>query len=271
MSARFKIFDMESKNNIDYARSCAKMLSTIANQQPRVHCITNTIAMDFSSDMLLAAGARVSLTLGCDEIQEFVANSDSLSVNIGTLDAPRKAAIGPAIITALDFQRPWVLDPVSVHVSDKRCEYARSLLVYKPTVIRGNIAEIKALLGRDTPDAPWLLAQQTGAIVAQTGQADIVTDGKQALMIANGHLMQTRVTAMGCAATALIATFVAVNRRAFDATVQALLALSVAGEIAANKSDGPGSLHANILDTLYGLNKETLEQYANILACSEVG
>ncbi len=84
-----------------------------------------------------------------------------------------------------------MLDPVSVHASDTRCDYARELLELKPTVIRGNSAEIKALLGQDTPEAAWLLAQQTGAVVAQTGEADIVTDGSKALMIANGHLMQT--------------------------------------------------------------------------------
>lgn len=270
MSMTFKVFDIKSASNFDYANSCATVLQAIAQKQPRVHCITNTIAMDFSSDVLLAVGARASLTLGKDEIQEFVAKCDSLSINIGTLDVARKAVIEPAIETALYYHRPWVLDPVSVHVSETRCKYARTLLEYNPTVIRGNIAEIKALIGRDTPDAPWLLAQQTGAIVAQTGQSDIITDGNQALMIANGHSMQTRVTAMGCAATALIAAFLAVNRRPFDATVQALLAFSIAGELAVKKSQGPGSLHTHILDTLYSLDKRTLEQNAHILTCSEV-
>ncbi|MEH6575520.1 MAG: hydroxyethylthiazole kinase [Amphritea sp.] len=270
MSATYKVFDIESLSNIDYAQSCATMLSTIAKQKPRVQCITNTVAMDFTSEILLAVGARPSLTMGTDEIQEFVASSDSLSINIGTLDTARKAAIRPAIETALDFHRPWVLDPVSAHASEKRCEYARELLELKPTVIRGNIAEIKALVGQDTPDAAWILARQTGAVVAQTGEADIITDGKKALMLANGNLMQTRVSAMGCAATAFVATFLAVNRRAFDATVQALLALSIAGEIAAQKSEGPGSLHMHILDVLYNLDKKVLLERAHILTCEGV-
>lgn len=264
-----KTFDIKSANNLDYANSCAAMLTAIAQSQPRVHCITNSVAMDFSSDVLLAVGARVSLTLGKDEIREFVAKCDSLSVNIGTLDVARKAVIEPAIETALYHNRPWVLDPVSVHISETRCQFARTLLEYNPTVIRGNAAEIKALAGCDTPDAPWVLAQQTGAVVAQTGQSDIVTDGKQALMIANGHAMQTRVTAMGCAATALISAFLATNNRAFDATVQALLAYSIAGELAVEKSAGPGSLHTHILDRLYSLDKATLEQHAHILTCAE--
>lgn len=263
-------FDIKSASNIDYANSCAAMLETIAQSQPRVQCITNSVAMDFSSDVLLAVGARISLTLGRDEIQEFVAKCDSLSVNIGTLDVARKGIIEPAIETALYYNRPWILDPVSVHISEKRCHYARTLLEYNPSVIRGNAAEIKALAGRNSPDAPWLLAQQTGAIVAQTGQSDIITDGKQAFMIANGHPMQTSVTAMGCAATAFIGAFLAVNSCPFDATVQALLAFSIAGELAVKKSQGPGSLHTHILDTLYSLDKQTLERYAHILTCSEV-
>jgi hydroxyethylthiazole kinase-like sugar kinase family protein len=40
------------------------MLNVIWYSQPRVQCITNSVAMDFSSDVLLAVGARVSLTLG---------------------------------------------------------------------------------------------------------------------------------------------------------------------------------------------------------------
>ncbi|BBB29476.1 hydroxyethylthiazole kinase [Neptunomonas japonica] len=270
MSSVFNVFDIESQSSTDYASSSAVMLSTIARQKPRVQCITNTVAMDFTSDILLAVGARPSLTMGVEEIQEFVASSDSLSINIGTLDGARKAAIPLAIETALDYHRPWVLDPVSVHASQKRCDYAHELLTFKPTVIRGNSAEIKALVGKDTAEAAWLLAEQTGSVVVQTGEADIITDGKKALMIANGDLMQTRVSAMGCAATAFIATFLAVNRRAFDASVQAMLTLSVAGEIAAQQSQGPGSLHMHLLDTLYGLDDVMLAKNAHILMCKEI-
>lgn len=270
MSATFKVIDIEASSNADYTRSCAAMLETIARQKPRIQCITNTVAMDFTSDILLAVGARPSLTMGVDEIREFVASCDSLSINIGTLDKIRKTAIRPAIETALDYQRPWVLDPVSVHASETRCEYARELLELRPAVIRGNSAEIKALLGQDVPEAAWLLAQQTGAVVAQSGEADIITDGSKALMVANGHMMQTRVSAMGCAATAFVAAFLAVNRRSFDATVQAMLAVAVAGEIAAQRANGPGSLHMHILDTLYGLDHEQLEARCHILKCEEV-
>ncbi|WP_417228263.1 hydroxyethylthiazole kinase [Amphritea sp.] len=270
MPITFKTFDIEPQSNIDYARSCAAMLATIVSQKPRVQCITNTVAMDFTSDILMAVGARPSLTMGIDEIREFVASSDGLSINIGTLDSARKMAIKPAIETALDYQRPWVLDPVSVQASNTRCDYARELLELKPTVIRGNSAEIKALLGQDTPEAASLLAQQTGAVVAQTGDTVLVTNGNTTLVIANGHHLLTRVSAIGCAATALIATFLSVNRRAFDATVQALLAISVASEIAAQRANGPGSLQMHILDTLYGLNQEQLESRCHLLKCEEV-
>ncbi len=75
---------------------------------------------------------------------------------------------------------------------------------------------------------------------------------------------------MGCAATAFVATFLSVNRRAFDATVQALLAISVAAEIAAQRANGPGSLHMHILDTLFSLDQEQLEARCHLLKCEEV-
>ncbi|MBY4675183.1 hydroxyethylthiazole kinase [Marinobacterium arenosum] len=269
MSTAFKVSDLAVQQNRRYARACAEGLAAIRRQRPRIQCITNTAAMDFTSEVLLAVGARPSLTLGLEEIQEFVASANSLSVNIGTLDASRRAAIRPAIETALDYQKPWVLDPVSVYASEQRCNYARELMELRPSVIRGNSAEIRALAGTDEPDAAWKLAQRTGAVVAQTGQADIVTDGRRALMVANGSEMQTHVSGMGCAETALVAAFLAIDHDAFDATMQALLAMAVAGEIAAERAAGPGSLHMHMLDTLYSLNASALEMHSHIVACED--
>ncbi|MDB4002442.1 hydroxyethylthiazole kinase [Oceanospirillaceae bacterium] len=248
-----------------YAKGAIEALTALSKKRSRVHCITSTVAQDISSDVILAIGAGSSFTLGTEEITELVAVTNSLVVNIGTLDNNRKNAIRAALQAANDYSKPWILDPVSVHASKTRCAYAKELLQHRPHVIRANAMEIKALVGSSSPMAAQELALQQGCVVAQTGETDLVTNGVKTIMIANGHAMQTRISAMGCATTAFMACFMAVDHDAFDAAVQALLTMGVSAELAANKSFGPGSMHMNLLDSLYSINEVTLARYGHVL------
>ncbi len=248
-----------------YAKGATEALTALRTRRSRVHCITSTVAQDISSDVILAVGGSSSFTLGAEEIAELVAVTNSLVVNIGTLDETRKSAIRLALQSANDFSKPWILDPVSVHASKKRCLYAQQLLQFRPRVIRANAMEIKALAGSSSPMAAQELALQYGCVVAQTGETDLVTNGVKTIMVANGHEMQTRISAMGCATTAFMACFMAVDHDGFDAAVQALLTMGVSAELAANKSLGPGSMHMNLLDSLYAINEATLARYGHVL------
>ena len=58
------------------------------------------------------------------------------------------------------------------------------------------------------------LAQET--VVAVTGEVDYVTDGHRAVRIAGGDALMPRVTATGCALTALTGAFAAVAGQAAD-------------------------------------------------------
>ena len=95
-------------------------------------------------------------------------------------------------------------------------------------------------------------------MVALTGVTDTVTDGARMAKIENGHPLMGRVTAMGCAGTALVAACLAVEADPWLATSSALLAFAVAGECAAARARGPGSLAVEILDALASLDRETL-------------
>ncbi len=267
MATAFKI--IQAPGSRGYAQSAARSLQRLAQSGPRVHCITNSVAMDLSSDVLLAVGAQASMSMGMEEISEFVASASTLSINIGMLDSTRRAVIRLAIETALDFSKPWILDPVAVHASEKRCAYALELMALQPTVIRGNFAEIHTLAGDSSTRAAQTLARQTGAVVVQSGEADLVTDGNRALLIANGDAMQTRVSAMGCAASALIAGFMAVESDPFDAAVEAMLVLGVAAENAMTQARGPGSFHMYLLDALYAMNEQVLQAQGHVVRCVE--
>lgn len=271
MSSPFKIVPCEGAGSAAEvaARATAASLNRVVELAPRIHCITNPVAMDFTSDVLLAIGAQSSMAMGLDEVAEFVASADSLSINIGTLDTPRRQAIAAAIDCAADYSKPWVLDPVSVHASKTRCDFALHLLERGPRVIRGNYAEIHALAGDNSPEAAQRLARRTGAVVVQSGAADMVTDGDRTLLVANGDSLQTRVSAMGCASSALIGALLAVEPDAFNAALHSILLVGVAAEEAVLMAAGPGSFHMHFLDRLYRMDEATLVRRGRLLRCEQ--
>ena len=46
----------------------ADILERLRERRPRVHCITNAVAQNFTANMLLAAGAMPSMTIAPEEV-----------------------------------------------------------------------------------------------------------------------------------------------------------------------------------------------------------
>jgi hydroxyethylthiazole kinase len=244
---------------VKLADIAADILGRVRDRAPRVHCITNTVAQQYTANMLLAAGAVPSMTIAREEIVSFVASADALLVNLGTLDAERRGAIDVALGAVHAARMPWVLDPVFIESSPGRAQFARELLARGPSAVRLNPAEFAPLFGGDPADeAAARVAEACATVVALTGGIDIVTDGGRRVAIANGHPLMGRVTAMGCAGSALVCAALAVETDAWLASVAALAALGVAGEVAGATARGPGSFASAIIDVLHGLDRATL-------------
>jgi len=243
----------------------ADILERLRMRVPRVHCITNTVAQAYTANMLLAAGAVPSMTFDADEIGGFVAGADALLVNLGTCDVERRKAIGVALGGL--GAKPWVLDPVFVDRAQPRATFAAELVTRRPTVVRLNAAEFLTMAGAPVgPEALARYARDNTLVVALSGRADMVTDGTRTATIENGHEWMARVTAMGCAGSALLAACLAVEPDAWRASVVAMLILGIAGEVAATRSHGPGTFAVAILDAVYALDRATLIQHARISA-----
>jgi hydroxyethylthiazole kinase len=240
---------------VELADIAADVLARIRERGPRVHCITNSVAQQYTANMLLAAGAVPSMTIAPEEIAGFVATADALLVNLGTFDAERRSAIEAALGALKERRLPWVLDPVFIERSSARAKFARALVGLAPSVVRLNQAEFGALAGGDDPAR---YAQSRITIVALTGGLDVVTDGERRVTIANGHPLMGLVTAMGCAGSALVCAALAVEPNAWLATIAALTAFGVAGEVAAQSARGPGSFAGAIMDALHSLDRATL-------------
>lgn len=249
----------------DAAQTAAAVLEHLRSRAPRVHCITNSVAQNFTANVLLAAGAVPSMTLSGEEIGAFVARSNALLVNLGTFDRERREATSIAVGAAAQNDLPWVLDPVFVDRAPQRADYARDLIFLAPKAIRLNHAEFLALAGNAPSDeAVAAYARGKNTVVGLSGETDLVTDGAQLATIANGHPLMAKVTAMGCAVSALTAACLAVEPDAWRATVAGLVIAGVVGERAAAKAQGPGSFAVAILDELYTLDGPMLVAHARI-------
>ena len=265
-----------TKSNI--AARAGVLLQQIRSSRPLVQNVTNYVAMDASANALLALGASPAMIHSPEEAEEFAAHASSLVVNIGTLsrlfmDGGEAAATG-----ARAHGRPWVFDPVGVGATKFRNEAVHRLLRHRPTVIRGNASEIMSTyhaagLGHgpgatrgvdsgNTPDealaAAQRLAKHCFCVVAATGAIDLITDGQRVVRLGNGHEIMTRVTAIGCALSAVVAAFCAVTEDAFEASVSALAVYGVAGEMAAEITQRPGSYRVAFIDMLDAISPDDI-------------
>jgi len=246
-------------------QTASDILARLRHRGPRVHCITNTVAQNFTANVLLAAGCVPSMTLSPEEIGPFVSGAQALLVNLGTFDAERREATTIAVETAVSHKLPWVLDPVLVDRAPARAAFARELIGRRPTVVRLNHTEFAALAGNKPSSSEAVAyARANGIVVGLSGETDLVTDGEQIASITNGHPLMTKITAMGCAGSAVVAACLTVESDAIRAAVAALAIVGIAGELAAEKSSGPGSFATAIIDALYSLDGPMVSARAKV-------
>lgn len=265
-----------------------EMLENVRNTHPLVHNITNYVTVNDCANVLLACGASPIMSDDIDEVCEITTICNALNINIGTLNKFTVPAMLMAGKKAGELNHPIVLDPVGAGASTLRTKTAMSILEeVKPTVIRGNISEIKTLAmgtsttkGVDADIADKVtketlnstvafakdFAKRTGAIIAITGEIDIIANENMAYCIYNGHSMMSSITGTGCQLSALIGAYIAANKGdELKATAAATCAMGLCGEKAfarLGKQDGNLTYRDYIIDAVYNLNGEELEKGA---------
>ncbi|GAA4455404.1 hydroxyethylthiazole kinase [Rurimicrobium arvi] len=256
-----------------------ELIQRVKTQSPLVLNLTNYVVMNNTANALLAAGASPIMAHARPELRDMVAISSAVVINIGTLDEYWSDCMYTAAREANAAGKPWVLDPVGAGASNFRNEVCAALLGYRPSLIRGNASEIMALSGisnagtkgvdstaasNEAQGAAYSLAATYGSAVCISGATDIITNGSDTLYLRNGDPMMTKVTGLGCTASALCGAFLGVSDEPLTATAAAMSMLAIAGELAAAASNGPGSLQAQLLDALYTLDEATFLQRLNI-------
>ncbi|MEA1887661.1 MAG: hydroxyethylthiazole kinase [Bacteroidota bacterium] len=255
-------------------------LNQVRSKSPLVHNITNYVVMNTTANALLALGASPVMAHSTDEVEDMVKIASSLVINIGTLSKHWVDAMIKAGKKAREMGIPVILDPVGVGATPYRTKASlRIIKECRPGVIRGNASEIMALVqekgdtkgvdsiasSEDAHNAAEMLAKDTGAVVVISGPVDYIIDRESIIEARNGSPMMGKVTGLGCSATALVGAFMAVNKNFLLASAHAMTVMGIAGELAAKKSSGPGTMQMYFLDELHQISEEEINSYYNVV------
>ncbi len=258
------------------AETLWETISKLKQQAPLVHNITNFVVMNSSANALLALGASPVMAHAEEEVEDMVKISGALVINIGTLSQPWIRSMKKAMQAAKDLKKPIILDPVGAGATPLRTNTVHELLeTASPTVIRGNASEIQALVSEDIKtkgvdstatsdsaiDAAKALNQKYASAVCVSGAIDHIVNGEDYIRVENGVEELTKITGMGCTATAFIGAFAALNVPPHHAAAYGMATLGIAAEIAMANSCGPGTLQTHILDVLYSLNEQQIKDH----------
>jgi hydroxyethylthiazole kinase len=253
--------------------SLAPLPGRIREQRPLVHHITNMVVMNDTANMTLAIGASPVMAHALEEVEEMVKLARVLLLNIGTLTPEQVEAMLRAGKRANELGIPIVLDPVGAGATSLRTQSALRLLrELRISALRGNASEIGTLVGavaetrgvdsisldEDREVVANRAAREFACTVALTGECDVIADGRRLAWVKNGHPLLAAITGSGCMATTLVAAFLAVEPDAWLAATAGLVAMGLAGEMAAPKAGGPGTFRAHLLDAVAALDEEAI-------------
>jgi hydroxyethylthiazole kinase len=250
----------------------AQSLARIRERTPLIHNITNFVVMNETANVLLSLGASPVMAHAIEEVREMVAYAGALVLNIGTLEESWIEAMLAAGAEANARGIPVVLDPVGAGATRLRTmttERIRSAV--RVAVVRGNAAELATIAGMeaqirgvdaivagDPVSAARLAAARFGGTAVVSGAVDYVADATRVAEVHNGHPLMGRITGSGCMATAIVGAFLAVERDPFLAATEAMIAFGIAGELAAERSAGPGTFRAHLMDAVAALDDATI-------------
>lgn len=271
-----------------------RLRARVEKSRPVVQCITNIVTVNDCANALLAIGGSPTMAHHPEEMADFAAVSDALVCNMGateSLDAMMAAGLASRNRKNTEnaenteraglavngekrgerTERPIVIDPVGCASSTfRRGKCLELIKAVKPSCIRGNPAEIRALatghdtgrgvddLEAETPDAARSamdLARKTGAIVVASGETDYVADGIRLYEVKGGTAWMSRVTGTGCMLSSLLGAFLAVENSALSVAACCAMMNACAEKALAEtvrRHGGTGTFHICLMDALSG-------------------
>lgn len=248
----------------------------IQKQKPIILNLTNTVTQDFMANNLLALGASPIMSQDINELGELISISQAININIGTLDKDFSKNALFAAKTANNLDTPLILDPVGAGASKSRTSLAISIAKHS-NIIRGNASEIIALgsqnhktagvesvhLVSESQEIAQDLANLYNNTIVISGKTDLTINRESRFTCDFGVELMTRVTGMGCALTAVIAAFAAVEKNYTIASHLALIYYTLCAEQAYKIATTPAKFKIEFIDSIYQPNWNFIEEKLN--------
>ena len=241
-------------------------LQRIRQARSLVHCVSNIVSANDCANLALAIGASPMMALAPEEMEEITRISASTVLNTGTPDRERFHTCELCFRHAAALARPVILDPVGVGASRWRLREVKALLEkYRPTILRVNLGEVRALCGElgreqgvdsvgDASQAERLLLAKTaaeayGTTVLLSGKTDLIHDGSRAVLVRGGSDRIGLVTGTGDMLSVLCGAFAAAEPDPLTAAILASSFWKLCAERAeaAAADKGTGELRSALL------------------------
>ncbi|MGL4569495.1 MAG: hydroxyethylthiazole kinase [Clostridium sp.] len=241
---------------------------------PLVDSITNNVTMNDVAQTILSYNGKPMMIDDIREIVEGVTISNCLHINIGTMGYKKEDSMILGTKTAKENNIPVVLDPVGVHVSKLRTDLIKELLEIGVAVIKGNLTEIKSIIGLESDfigidsldnseyteglrQAFRNYSKGNNCLIVVTGKEDYITDGRREIRINNGTSNLALVTGTGCMLGGMLA--VECGKNLSDDLIfgacKAVLTMNISGEIAMENNEGLG---------IFSFKHKTLDKISSI-------
>lgn len=220
---------------------------------PLIHCITNAISVETVANALLYIGAKPIMTEDIRAFNDLTLQTNSLLLNLGSLSLDKGKSILAASKLAIG-KEPVVLDVVGIASAKSAMKVAKKIIADQPTIVRGNISEMRALCDLQTHGrgVDGSLLDQTDeelinlitalkqlpqeSVYVATGTKDIVVARNNVWVLSNGVPELDRFTGSGDTLSGLLAALLGEGASPEDAAIQAISYLNIAGETAKSKT-----------------------------------
>lgn len=196
-------------------------MEVLKRENPLIHMITNYVTVNDLAQVTINYGGLPLMATHHDELKEITKMANGLLVNIGTLEPYQMESSMISMKIAKEKGIPSVLDPVGVQASKLRKDFAKKLILEgEPSLIKGNLAEIKTLIGEtsnsigidsfddslseNTKNKIKEYARERNLIVVVSGVVDFITNGEESASVKNGTYKMSKITGTGCMLGALL-------------------------------------------------------------------
>ena len=240
---------------------------------PLVHIIAGSISVNDCANFALSTGAKPITCIYDKETEEITKNAKALFVSLAQFDQERINVATKAVETAIGEGIPVCLDAVGINISKERFDFFKKITdKFKISVIKGNTAEIKALLNikakstgidvlpedfkeEENIEICKKAAKEYGTVIFATAKTDIITDGTTVHTVVGGNEAMQLITGTGCILGSVCACYLTVEEP-LNACVCASTLLKKSGELSCEQGclkKGIASYKTGLWDNFYNL------------------